>query len=88
MGSKSKAQRGEISSFSIYGKRQEDGSIEIGHSGSTRNVDSWPVEMSLDGHYMSYGLEYVEKQTTEGVEEFRNVDEIPDEPGLEWGVYM
>lgn len=83
-----KARKEEIAEFSIYGERQADGSIELGHTGETRTVEEWPDTMAPGTDHFDFGLEYVEKQMDDGVEKFYDVDEVPSEPGLEWGVYL
>lgn len=81
-------ERGEVASYTLYGMRHEDGSIEIGHSGETRTVeDGWPETVTFGPDMFDFNLEYVEKQTPDGVIEY-DPDEVPDTPGREWGAYM
>ena len=84
-----KVRKNELASFEVYGIRQEDGSLELGHTDETRTVEEWPDTMSVGSEYADYGLEHVDKEMIDGsVETFYRVEEVPNEPGIEWGVYL
>lgn len=83
-----KVQKGEIASFKLYGQRREDGTIVVGHSGETRVFDEWPKTMALGARNFNFNLEFIEKQMEESVEMFYEHEEIPEESGTEWGVYL
>lgn len=80
----------DLAGFDIYGERQDDGKILIGHSGETLLLDAFPQEVEVLGY--TFELEFIRENGKDDsgavLEWAKNVP--ADDPRLRicWGVYV
>jgi hypothetical protein len=80
----------DIAGFDLYGTRNNDGTITIGHSAPEVTLPSFPDEVELLGNV--YTLEFVRENGDDGdgrIEKWRK-EAASDDPRLRicWGVYV
>lgn len=78
----------EISEFSLYGERQDDGTILLGFSSTPRPMPDFPPEVDLFGSV--YTLEHIEenKVTDEGLRESMSPEALAKAERICWGIYV
>lgn len=84
------ARKSEVAGFDLFGKRREDGKVELGtREGDKRVREEWPESVTLGPGFHTYTLEWVRKQMPDGVEKLHPNEVGEDsEPGIEWGIYV
>lgn len=82
----------ELAGFDLAGERQADGTIHLQTNPTDEEpnpVEEWPREATFQGDYHTYTLEYVRKQTDDGVVKLDPDEAVGNtEEGREWGVYV